>query len=100
MPDDLASRVISVDALKQFRDEEAQHFLLIHQIMESIGADPTAMTPDADITGVASMGIVQVLTEPRTSILQCLERSEERRVGKGGSERMRTPNPSLWRRRQ
>lgn len=73
MPDDLASRVISVDALKQFRDEEAQHFLLIHQIMESIGADPTAMTPDADITGVASMGIVQVLTEPRTSILQCLE---------------------------
>lgn len=73
MPDDLASRVISVDALKQFRDEEAQHFLLVHKIMESLGADPTAMTPDADISAVASMGVVQVLTEPRTSILQCLE---------------------------
>jgi rubrerythrin len=76
MPDDTASGVISVDTLKQFRDEEAQHFQLVRKIMESLGADPTAMTPDADVTAVASMGISQVLTEPRTSVLQCLEATQ------------------------
>ena len=40
--------------------------------MKSIGADPTAQTPDADITAVSSMGIQKVISDPRTSLSQCL----------------------------
>ena len=35
-------------------------------------ADPTAMTPCANTAGVASMGIMQVITDPRTTVPQCL----------------------------
>jgi hypothetical protein len=38
-----------------------------------IGGDPTVQSPCADVAGVASMGIMQVLTDPRTSITQCLQ---------------------------
>lgn len=65
--------VVSLDLLKQFRNEEAEHFLMVKETMESIGADPTAQTPDADVAGLASLGIIKVLTEPRTSVSQCLE---------------------------
>lgn len=30
-------------------------------------------SPSADVAGVASMGIMQILTDPRTSIVQCLQ---------------------------
>lgn len=68
-----AGTVVSMDLLQQFRQEEADHFLLVRDIMDSIGADPTAQTPDADIAGLAALGIQKVLLEPRTSISQCLE---------------------------
>jgi bacterioferritin (cytochrome b1) len=71
--DESARQVISIDLLKEFRNQEAEHFLMIKSAMESLGADTTAETPDADVMGVASMGISKVLTEPRTSISQCLE---------------------------
>lgn len=69
----LVNEVISIDSLKRFRDEETEHFLLLKETIESLGADPTAMTPDADVSAVASMGIPKVLLEPRTTVLQCLE---------------------------
>ena len=34
--------------------------------------DPTAQTPCANVTGVASMGIMQVVTDPRTTFAQSL----------------------------
>lgn len=64
--------VVSIDLLNQFREEEAEHFLMVKDTMDSIGADPTAQTPDADVAGLAGLGILKVLTEPRTSISQCL----------------------------
>lgn len=64
--------VISVDVLKQFRKEEAEHFELVKEVMDSIGADPTAQTPDADASAMAALGVIKVLTEPRTSFPQCL----------------------------
>jgi rubrerythrin len=65
--------VISLELLRKFRNEEAEHFFMVRNAMASLGADPTAQTPDADVMGVASSGINKVLTEPRTSISQCLE---------------------------
>jgi ferritin-like metal-binding protein YciE len=69
---DTAQHNIPVDRLEHFRDEEQAHFQLLTQCMQSLGADPTAETPCADVSGVASMGIMQVLTDPRTTIAQCL----------------------------
>lgn len=66
-------KIISVSLLKQFRDEEAEHFLMVKEVMDAIGADPTAQTPDADAAALSSLGITKVLTEPRTSLSQCLE---------------------------
>lgn len=64
---------VTVDELRHIRDEEAEHFMLLKEAMQTLGADPTAQTPDADVSGVAAMGIQQVLNDPRTSMSQCLE---------------------------
>jgi len=64
---------IPIETLWQFRNEELQHFQLASDALRSIGGDPTAQTPCADADGVAGMGLIQVLTDPRTSVAQCLE---------------------------
>lgn len=58
--------------LQHHHDEELEHMELCVAALESIGADPTAQTPCADIVAVASGGIMQVVTDPRTSMAQCL----------------------------
>lgn len=64
---------MSTEQLMHFRDEEARHFKLVAECLEQLGADPTAQTPAADVTGVASMGIMQVLDDPRTTVAQSLQ---------------------------
>lgn len=59
--------------VEQIREEELQHFLLLKETMETLGGDPTAMTPCADITAVASSGILKVLADSRTTLTQCLD---------------------------
>jgi len=36
------------------------------------GATPAAQSPCADVAGVASLGVLQVSTDPRTDVAQCL----------------------------
>ncbi|HEY0823975.1 MAG TPA: ferritin-like domain-containing protein [Ramlibacter sp.] len=60
------------ETLARIRGEELEHFHMLCQSMEQLGGDPTAMTPCADVQATASMGIVQVLTDPRTTLAQCL----------------------------
>ena len=60
------------EELAQFRDEEARHFGLLKDVIEQLGADPTAMTPSADLVAVESAGIVQAITDPRTTLPQSL----------------------------
>lgn len=67
-----AVRAGELDRLRHFRMEEAQHFTLLAEALESIGADATAQTPCADMVGVEGMGMMQVLTDPRSSVPQCL----------------------------
>jgi bacterioferritin (cytochrome b1) len=64
---------VTVEGLRCIRDEEEDHFLLLKEALETLGADPTAQTPDADVSGVAAMGIQQALNDPRTTMPQCLE---------------------------
>jgi rubrerythrin len=61
------------DVVELIRDEELKHAAWLANAIESLGADPTAMTPGADITAVASMGLVQVLTDPRVTLTEALQ---------------------------
>src|SRR5687767_14119761 len=63
---------VSVERLTQFHAEEAQHFVLLAEALQSLGADPTAQTPAADLVGIQGMGLVQALSEPRTNFVQAL----------------------------
>jgi hypothetical protein len=63
---------ISVEEVASIRGDEARHVLLMKEAIESMGGDPTAQTPSADLVGVESMGFVQVLSDPRTDVAQSL----------------------------
>lgn len=70
-PDAMVSSM-SLDAVIQIRDDELNHFRQLTEAIESLGGDPTAQTPCADLAGVEAMGLMQVLTDPRTSLTQSL----------------------------
>lgn len=59
--------------LEEIRDDELAHFQLLVRAMERMGADPTAMTPGADVTAVMSSGLGQAVTDPRVTLSQTLE---------------------------
>jgi rubrerythrin len=59
--------------LEHFHAEESQHFAMLKGCMEELGADPTAMTPSADLASVQSSGVMQVVNDPRTDLGECLE---------------------------
>lgn len=69
---DIATLPFGIGDLEHIRDEELEHMHMLAEIVESLGADPTAQTPCADTIAVASGGVMQVLSDPRTSIPQCL----------------------------
>jgi rubrerythrin len=58
--------------LQKIRQDEARHFAIIADAIETLGGDPTSQTPCADIVGVESMGLMQVITDPRTTVAQSL----------------------------
>ena len=66
------AKAISAKDIKHIRDEEAMHFALIGAAIESLGGDPTAQTPSADVAGVEGMGLMQVLNDPKTTVAQAL----------------------------
>jgi len=47
--------------------------LMINNAITEIGGDPTVQSPCADVVGVTSLGIMRVLTDPRSSLAQCLQ---------------------------
>ncbi|WP_438004726.1 ferritin-like domain-containing protein [Sorangium sp. So ce321] len=59
--------------LEAIRDDELRHFALLKRAMERLGADPTAMTPGADVIGLASAGVLAVAVEPRIDFGQSLQ---------------------------
>jgi rubrerythrin len=64
---------LTVEELREFRDEELAHMHLVKEALEEVGGDPTAETPSADLKGVESSGILLVVTDPRTTLTQCLD---------------------------
>lgn len=62
-----------LDLLYQFREDEMQHFRLLWETMEKIGVDPTAQTPCADLSGIVSMGLIQILNDSRSTVTQSVQ---------------------------
>jgi rubrerythrin len=60
------------DDLMKIRNDEVRHFSLLADAIQSLGGDPTAQTPCADVAGVEAIGLVQVVTDPRTTLAQSL----------------------------
>ncbi len=63
------SRAELIDIL----NEEHRHFIVLEQAMRKMGGDPTAITPSADVAATAAAGVMKVIVDPRTSLLQSLE---------------------------
>lgn len=63
----------TLEQIEHIGREELEHFLLINRTITELGGDPTVQSPCADVAGVTSMGIMQVLTDPRSSMAQCLQ---------------------------
>ena len=59
--------------LLQIREQELGHALLTQELIGSMGGDSTAITPCANLQATTSQGIVCVLFDPRTSLIDCIE---------------------------
>ena len=70
---EFAGKAELIADISHIYQEETEHFLMLKNIMEYLGADPTAMTPAANVSGVSAQGFLQVITDPRTTLPQCLE---------------------------
>jgi hypothetical protein len=63
----------SAEDLAHILSEEYEHADLLERAIKELGGDPTALTPSANLAANVSMGLPQVLSDPRTNLLQCLE---------------------------
>jgi len=70
-PQGPGSRVDAL-SLQRLRSDEQAHMHLVRQALQEMGADATAMTPCADMVGVLAQGVMQTLSDPRTTVAQCL----------------------------
>jgi hypothetical protein len=62
----------SRDELLRILHSERQHFHLLKECIETLGSDPTAITPSAEVSAVASIGLLQVVGDPRMSLRHAL----------------------------
>jgi ferritin-like protein len=63
----------SAEDLLHISTEEYEHTELLTDAIKELGGDPTALTPAANLAVTISAGLPQVLSDPRTNLLQSLE---------------------------
>jgi hypothetical protein len=61
------------DALLQHQRDALAHFALCRDALEALGADPTALTPSADLASMLTQGVPLALADPRVDLLQGLQ---------------------------
>lgn len=61
------------DLVLELQRDELRHFGLCKRALEALGADPTALTPSADLAATLAQGVPLALADPRTDLLQCLQ---------------------------
>jgi rubrerythrin len=59
--------------LEHILSEEHEHFIMLSEAIAKLGGDPTAVTPSANVHATLASGIVKVITDPRTDLVQSLE---------------------------
>jgi hypothetical protein len=63
----------SREDIEHILSDELAHFQMLEDAIRTLGGDPTELTPSANLQLTASQGLPQVLTDPRTNPVQCLE---------------------------
>lgn len=66
-------RIVSVDRLRQFRDEDVEHTVLLKTAIETLGADADMWLPDAEPSQATQITMSKMLTKTHGDILQCLQ---------------------------
>ncbi|MBZ0235097.1 MAG: ferritin-like domain-containing protein [Deltaproteobacteria bacterium] len=61
------------DDLIDIRNDEHHHALLAQELIRALGGDPTMLTPCANLHATASRGLCDVLTDPRTTLVEGLD---------------------------
>jgi len=61
------------EALLQHRVDALTNLARVRSAIETLGADPTAMTPAANLAALTSLGIPGVVSDPRTSLRESLD---------------------------
>lgn len=59
--------------LETILEQEREHFEFLVEAMMSLGCDPTAVTPSANLHDVMNSGLRLVVTDPRVDLRQSLE---------------------------
>lgn len=59
--------------LEHIRDDEHRHLITAQNLILRLGGDPTVVTPLANLQAAVGHGIGQVLTDPRTTLIDCLD---------------------------
>jgi rubrerythrin len=62
----------SLEMLEEIRRDELSHFAMLRETVLELGSDPTVVTPSADVCAVASMGLIQVVNDPRIKLSDAL----------------------------
>jgi hypothetical protein len=61
-----------LEALKSIHQDEVAHFAMLRDTIAELGSDPTVVTPSANVCAVASMGLLQVVNDPRIELSDAL----------------------------
>jgi rubrerythrin len=61
------------DELMELREAERDHVHLLRELVLAQGGDPTAITPSANLQLVATRGLLDVVVDPRTTLVECLD---------------------------
>lgn len=59
--------------LQHICEEELEHFKLLQKSITELGGDATVQSPSADVAGVLSLGLLQIVSDPRTTLAQSLQ---------------------------
>lgn len=68
----IGARPALLETLREIQAQELEHMNILREAIETLGGDPTSMTPCADVAGVKSLGVLQVLSDPRTTLSQAM----------------------------
>jgi len=63
----------TIQQIRHIYEEELEHFKMLQKAIAGLGGDATVQTPSADVVGVLSRGILQIVSDPRTTLAQTLQ---------------------------